>query len=309
MMHLPLQLMPGADTVNVADSTRAAIEGIAVELAKDPNRFLQDLAQDAIHFGLKVLAALAIYIIGAWIIKRVKKVLRRIFDRRETDAALASFVISLVSITLTIILIVLTISALGVNTTSLAALLAAGGVAIGMALSGTVQNFAGGILRPPFKPFKAGDFIEAQGYTGIVSAVSIVSTKLTTLDNRVVIIPNGALANGNINNYSHNPLRRVDWSVSVSYGTDAKACAEAIMEILKEDGRVLDSQTEGAADPFVALAQLADSSINYPVRAGVKSADYWGVFFDFNRRAYTELPRRGFSFPFPQLDVHVKKDA
>ena len=223
------------------DSARATIEKFAENLAANPQGTLESLLQDAIHFGIKLLLAILIYIVGAWLIRKVRKVLVRMFTRRGSDKALCSFVTSLVSISLTILLIILVIGTLGINTTSLAALLAAGGMAIGMALSGTVQNFVGGIMILVFKPFKAGDFIEAQGYSGTVNIVTIVSTTLTTVDNKEIIIPNGALFNGNINNYSRNPLRRVDWEVNVEYGTDAARCSEKLLELVRSDSRVLDS--------------------------------------------------------------------
>jgi len=289
-----------------ADSTKAEFEQFAQTLIEDPQTALQTLGQDAIDFGIKVLAALAIYIIGAWIIKRIKRWLKKVFTRRNTDKTIASFVSSLASITLTIILIILTISTLGVNTTSLAALLASGGLAIGMALSGTLQNFAGGIMILAFKPFKAGDYIEAQGYSGTVTSVSIVSTRLTTVDNRVVIIPNGSLFNGNINNYSDNPVRRLDWEFGVEYGTDAMKCKEALLNLLKEDERVLKAGfSPETADPVVVISSLADNAVKFTVRAWVKSGDYWDMLYDYNAKVYETLPREGIEFAFPQMDIHI----
>ena len=174
-----------------------------------------------------------------------------------------------------------------------------------MALSGTLQNFAGGLMIMAFKPFKAGDYIEALGYAGFVTEVTIVGTHLTTIDNRRVILPNGALSTGNIVNYSSFPLRRIDLPVSVEYGTDAAACKEKLLEIIREDERILDAGTPGAADPFVALQKLGDSSVGFIVRVWVKGTDYWPVSFDLNERIYTKLPQAGIKFPFPQLDVHV----
>ena len=293
------------ELVSKADSAKLALQQFTEQLTSDPSTALQSLGRTALQFGLKVLAALAIYIVGAWIIKRIKKGLRKMFERRKTDRAMASFISSFVSIALTVVLIIVVIGALGINTTSLASLLAAGGVAIGMALSGTMQNFAGGLMIMAFKPFKAGDFIEAQGYSGVVNEVTIVGTHLTTTDNRNVILPNGALSNGTIVNYNHYPMRRVDIPVSVEYGTDAAACKAKLLEIVKEDGRILDGSIPGAADPLVAVQKLADSSVDFLVRIWVKGPDYWSVQFDLNERIYTELPQAGFNFPFPQMDVHV----
>ena len=292
--------------ISKADSAKVAFRQFTEMLAADPGTALQNLGKQAVQFGLKVLAALVIYIIGAWIIKRVKRSMQRMFARKQTDKAMASFISSLVSIVLTVILIIITVSTLGVNTSSLAALLAAGGMAIGLALSGTLQNFAGGLMIMAFKPFKAGDYIEAQGYAGTVTEVTIVGTHLTTLDNRKVILPNGALSGGNIVNYSSFPLRRIDVTVSVEYGTPAEACKQRLTEIVREDPRFLDSSTPGAADPVIAIQKLDNSSVNFLIRAWDNTPDYWGALFDLNERIYTELPQAGIHFPFPQLDVHIR---
>ncbi len=306
------------------DSLRV-VQQEAVELLKtDPNAFWHSLGQSALNFGLKVLAALIIYIVGAWVIKRVKKAMERSFKRRKTEPTIASFTSSLVSITLTVLLIVITVSTLGVNTTSLAALLAAGGMAIGMALSGTVQNFAGGIMLLMFKPFKAGDYINACGYQGTVMEVNIVSTKLLTIDNRVVILPNGTLSNGTIDNFSAQPLRRIDLEVSVAFGTDVDTCVEAIQHILSEDERILTSKdmspastgptavkvpTHPVPDPFVALHHLNQNDITFIVRAWVRQEDYWDVYFMLQKRFYSELPEHGCNFAYPHCDVTILNDA
>ncbi|MBR6002429.1 MAG: mechanosensitive ion channel, partial [Bacteroidales bacterium] len=244
----------------------------------------------------------------AWLIKRIKRLVMKGFEKKGTEPTLVTFVSSFLTILLWTVLIVITITTLGVNTTSIAALLAAGGVALGMALSGTVQNFAGGVMLLVFKPFKVGDYIEAQGYAGFVKEVNIVSTKLTTTDNKTVILPNGALSNGNISNYFPSKLRRVDITVNVAYGASAEKVKEEILNIISADERILNAETPGADNPFVALKTLKDSSIEFVVRAWVNSPDYWPVYFNLTERIYTELPKReGISFPFPQLDVHIKE--
>ena len=293
------------DLVHPSDSAQVAWSRFKEMLAADPGTAMQQLGREALQFGLKVLLALVLYFDGAWVIKRIKHAMERYFQRKKTDRAMASFISSFVSIALTVLLIVVLVGTLGINTTSLAALRAAGGMALGMALSGTVQNFAGGLMLMIFKPFKAGDYIEAQGYAGVVTEVTIVGTHLTTIDNRRVVLPNGALSNGNIVNYSSFPLRRIDLPVSVEYGTDAAACKEKLLEIVREDARILDAETPGAADPFVAVQKLSESSVNFIIRAWVKGSDYWPAQFDLNERIYTELPQAGIKFPFPQLDVHV----
>ena len=293
--------------INVNDSIKAVTSNLISQVKEDPNTLLEDLLQSAIDFGLKLLAAIAIYIVGAWLIKRVKIWMGKIFAKRKTEATLSTFINSLVSITLTVLLIIVTIGALGVNTTSLAALLAAGGMAIGMALSGTVSNFAGGLMILVFKPFKAGDFISAQGYSGTVKEVSIVNTKMITPDNREIIIPNGALSNGNIDNYSAKPIRRLDFELNMAYGTDADKCIAAILKILQADARVLDAKTKGASDPMSAVSSLNDSTVTFLARVWVKAADYWPLKFDLNKELFTQLPKQGFTFEYPHMNVTLSK--
>ena len=289
------------DTLDLQKATEHLVEKIATTPA---DQLLSEFMDKAIAFGLKVLAALAIYLIGAWIIKKIKNIVHNIFIKRNTEHSIASFVESLVSITLTVFLVIFTISALGVNTTSLAALLAAGGMAIGMALSGTVQNFAGGIMLLVFKPFKAGDFIEAQGYSGTVTDVTIVSTKITTTDNRNIIIPNGALSNGSINNYSQNVFRRLEWLVDVEYGAPSDKVKSLLKKIVDEEKRIVYAPT-APANPTIALNALRDSSVQFVVRAWVKKEEYWDVLYDVNEKIYNEIPENGIQFPYPQLDVHI----
>ena len=277
-----------------------------VLLNTPPSELAGILGQQAIQLGLKVLAALVIWGLGAWVISLVRKAVRRSFRRRETEATVASFMDSLVAVVLWIILIVITISALGVNTTSIAALLAAGGMAIGMALGGTVQNFAGGVMLLVFKPFKVGDFIEAQGFSGTVEELNIVSTKLRTKDNREIILPNGALSNGNITNITKKEVRRVDIPVAVTYGSDADRVKEVILSLVNANPIFLDASVEGCADPMVALMELGDSGVRFEVRAWVKTANYWTARFWLTENIYTQLPKAGITFPFPQMDVHIK---
>ena len=308
------------------DSVKQAAGDIIRQIQTDPSTFWNELMRSAIDFGLRVLVALIIYVIGIYLIRWVKKLLDKAYAKRKTEKTLASFITSFVSISLTILLIVITVSTLGVDTTSLAALLAAGGMAIGMALSGTVQNFAGGIMLLAFKPFKAGDFIEAQGFSGSVVEVNITSTKILTTDNCVVVLPNGALSNGTIKNYTGRPLRRVEWLVSVGYGTDAEAFKQAVLDMLNANERILKADTNMAKlykemdiskyqlstvgykmkaipEPFVALKELNDSNITFVVRAWVRSTDYWDVYFGMEQLFYTELPKRGFSFAYPHVTV------
>ena len=271
-----------------------------------PKELVEEMVSSFIKFGFKVLIALLLYIIGAWLIRRFKRLIARAFTRRGADATLNSFIQSLVTAVLWIILIMIMVSTLGINTTSLAALLAAGGMALGMAMSGTVQNFAGGLILLAFKPFKAGDYIEAQGFAGVVKEINIVSTKITTVDNREVIIPNGALSNGVINNISKNAVRRIDLNFSLAYGCDAQATKEALMGIIAEEDSILDSTTPGAQDPSVVMSALKDSSVEFLIRVWVNTTDYREVLYRLTETVYTRMPAQGFPFPFPQLDIHLK---
>ena len=302
MRILNLLNTPPADSLN---QVQAEIAAVAQKIATTPtDELIGDFLEKLIYFGIKVLIALVIYMIGAWLIRKIKGMLKRIFERKGTDAAIASFTISIVSIALTVVLVVLTVGTLGIDTTSIAALLAGGGMAIGMALNGTVQNFAGGIMILIFKPFKSGDYIEAQGFSGTVAEVTITSTKLTTVDNRVIIIPNGILSNGTINNFSTRTIRRVDLTVDVEYGSSSDTVKEVLNSIIKDDARIL----KEPAEPFIALSALKDSSIQFTIRLWVSASDYWGVYFETIEKIYNELPKNGINFPFPQLDVNIKQN-
>ena len=307
-----LNILPSLDSLHRPDSLNAVQAEIAAVIDKVSNSSASELALElmdkAVSFGLKLLAAFLIYIAGAWIIKRIKNMLKRAFERRNADAAIASFVQSITSIVLTIVLIIITIGTVGIDTSSIAALLTGGGLAIGMALNGTMQNFAGGLMILIFKPFKAGDFIEAQGHSGTVSEVNITSTKLTTTDNRVIVIPNGILSNDVINNFSGRQMRRLDILVGVEYGSSSEETKELLLNIIKIDGRALTVEQGAPADPFVALNALNDSSVEFVVRVWVKADDYWPLKFYLNEKIYNELPKHGIQFPFPQLDVNIKNN-
>ena len=262
---------------------------------------LKQLISMGVELGKSILLAIAIYIAGKFIIKLINKVVRQMLERRGVDATIQSFLKSFVSILLNILLIITVISALGVNTTSFAALLASVGVAAGMALSGNLQNLAGGLIILLFKPFKVGDFIEAQGTMGTVKEIQIIHTILMTVDNKEIFLPNGSLSSGSITNYNKMGTRRVDFTVSVEYGTDVEKVLNALKSIAVSDERILKDPA-----PFYALSALADSSVNFTFRVWVNSADYWGVYFDVNKRIYEDFNRIGISFPFPQLQIHQK---
>ena len=286
-----------------ADTIKIVAENMAAEFKNNPETALQAMSDKFLDFGMKVLAAFAIYIIGAWCIKKIRSALRVLMAKRKIEQSLSSFILSFVTIAMYLVLIIIAISALGVNTTSLAALLAAGGVAIGAALSGTVQNFAGGLMLMVFKPFKSGDYISVQDYYGTVADVSIFNTRIITPDNREITIPNGTLSNSNIDNWSSKPVRRIEWKISVEYGSDADLFFTTAKEILSRDERILDSSFPGASDVFAGLSSLNDSNITFVLRVWVESADYWDVYFDNLKALYTELPKMGFRFAYPHVDI------
>ncbi|MFI3316799.1 MAG: mechanosensitive ion channel domain-containing protein [Rikenellaceae bacterium] len=260
------------------------------------------IVQGAISVGLKILMAVAFYIACRWIIKRLVNILSKMMNKQSVEISLAKFVISLVSISLNLIVILTTISILGINTTSFLAIFASAGLAVGMALSGTLQNFAGGVLILFLKPFKVGDFIEAQGFSGSVKEISLFSTLLNTLDNKMVIIPNGSLSTSPINNYSKESTRRVEWTFGVAYGTDFSRAKGVIEDILSKHELVL--QDQGL---FIVLSALADSSVNITVKVWCESCNYATLLFDINEKVYNRFNAEGIEFPFPQMDVHLSK--
>lgn len=264
---------------------------------------LQQLIDWGVSAGGRIIGAVLIFIVGRFLISFLNKMVARLLAKRRIDASIQSFVKSLVNILLTILLIVAVISKLGVETTSFAALLASAGVAIGMALSGKLQNFAGGLIVLLLRPYKVGDLIESQGVTGTVREIQIFHTILVTGDNKVIYIPNGALSSGTVTNYSRESTRRVEWVIGVEYGENYDKVEETTRRIIAEDQRILTDP-----EPFVALHALDASSVNVIIRVWVKSEDYWGVYFDMNKTIYSVFNKEGIGFPFPQLTVHQAKD-
>ncbi|MBD5178341.1 MAG: mechanosensitive ion channel [Bacteroidales bacterium] len=263
------------------------------------NDFLSIVADKAVNFAIHLVVAIVVFYIGRFLVRKLNAFVQSILRKRNVDPSIATFVQSASEIVLYFVLIIAVVGILGLETSSFVALFASAGVAIGMAMSGTLQNFAGGVLILTLRPYNVGDYIEAQGFAGTVKAIQMFSTLITTADNKTIIIPNGPLSNGSVNNYSRQEERRVDWTVSLAYGTDFDKAKAAILDVLAGDERIVRT-------PDVFLAELADSSINFTVRAWVKAADYWPVFFSINEQIYKTLPERGLEFPFPQLDVHVQ---
>ena len=265
--------------------------------------YLEGLITKGLNFcveaGKSIIIAVIIYIVGKALIMLINRMMEKMLSRRQVDPTIQTFLKSLVNILLMALLIISVVSALGVNTTSFAALLASAGVAVGMALSGNLQNLAGGIVVLLFRPFKVGDYIEAQGVGGSVQEIQIFHTILNTPDNKKIYLPNGSLSSGNIVNYSKEPTRRVDFTISIDYGESIDKVREVLKEIITNDQRVLTTP-----QPVIALNALADSSVNIALRVWVKSEDYWAVYWETNEKIYNEFNRRGINFPFPQLTVH-----
>ena len=284
------------------DSTVMAITETVQTLKDTPiSEWLPQLVkQYLVPLGIKILVAIFVLIIGRWVIKLVKNWMARGLMSKHGDPTVHKFLSNLISVVLNFILIILIIGILGVNTSSLVALLASAGLAIGMALSGTLQNFAGGIVIILFRPFKVGDFISAQGQEGIVKEIQIFNTIVLSMDNKVIHIPNGILSTGVMTIFTKEDTRRVDWTVSISYGDDYDVAKATLLKLCDEDPRILKEPV-----PFVEIALLNDSSVDIKVRAWVKSADYWPVFFGMNEKVYKTLPEKGLHFPFPQVQVHV----
>ena len=270
---------------------------------EDMNKY-SDMALEYVYqYGPKLIGAILVWIIGGIVVKSLTNGFDRIMEKRDTDASLRPFLKSLIGTLLKVMLIISVMSMLGIEMTSFIAILGAAGLAVGMALSGTLQNFAGGVMILLFKPFKVGDLIDAQGYLGIVNEIQIFNTILKTLDNKTIIIPNGGLSNSSMINYSTEDTRRVDWTFGIGYGDDVDKTKLVIMGLIKADARIKNDPEV----PFVAVSELADSSVNFAVRVWVNAEDYWGVFFDMNENVYKTFGKEGLNIPYPQMDVHVQK--
>ena len=292
-----------SETIQDTTAVNSMVDGVR-KLATTPvSDWLPDLVKEyLVPFGIKLVAAIVVLILGRWVIKWVKKGLTRMLLRRNADPSLNSFVMSLISVLLTFFLIMAIVGILGINTSSLVALLASAGLAIGMALSGTLQNFAGGVMIMLFKPFKVGDFIAAQGYEGRVNSIQIFNTHILTPDNKTVILPNGALSTGPVTNFNKETDRRVDWLFSISYGDDYDQAKAVLQRLCDADPRILKEP-----QPVIELIKMGDNSIDITVRARVKPEDYWAVYFKMNELVYKTFPQEGLHFPFPQVDVHLKQ--
>lgn len=254
----------------------------------------------ATKYGLKLISIIVVLIIGFWVISMIMRAISKAMEKQEVDPSLAPFIKSLIGTLLKVMLIISAVGMAGVEMTSFIAILGAAGLAVGMALSGTLQNFAGGVMILFFKPFKVGNYIEAQGYSGTVNQIQIFNTILKTPDNKTIIIPNGGLSTGSMINYSTEPKRRVDWTIGIGYGDDTEKARSVMKTMLDNDERILQDP-----EPFIAVSALGDSSVNFTVRVWVDASDYWPVFFAFNENVYKTFGKEGLNIPFPQMDVHV----
>ncbi|PCI21667.1 MAG: mechanosensitive ion channel protein [Piscirickettsiaceae bacterium] len=261
---------------------------------------LNQLNELLTDYGLKVIAALAIFIIGKIIAKMVRSGIAKTMGKAGSDPILISFTTNIIYAGLLAFIIIASLGQLGIQTTSFIAILGAAGLAIGLALQGSLSNFAAGVLMIIFRPFKQGDFIEGAGVAGIVEEVHIFNTILRTGDNKTIIIPNDSLMNGNITNYSTKPTRRLDLVVGIGYDDDIKKAKAVLNELMDEDERILKDPA-----PLLGLLELADSSVNFAVRPWVKSADYWGVHFDLLEKIKLRFDDEGISIPYPQQDIHL----
>lgn len=264
------------------------------------NEYSSYLIDLLLKYAPQFVLALFVLIVGLWLIKVINRTFGRVLEKRDISPSLRTFLGSLIGITLKILLLISVLTMVGIEMTSFIAILAAAGLAVGMALSGTLQNFAGGVMILLFKPFKVGDYIEAQGHAGSVSEIQIFNTILKTPDNRTIIIPNGGLATSSMVNYSTEAKRRVDFTFGIGYNDDIDKARKLILSIIEADDRI-----EKEPAPFVAVAELADSSVNFAVRVWCEAGNYWAIYFDMHEKVKKLFDKEGVSIPFPQTDVHL----
>lgn len=269
----------------------------------DWNSLIERMTDWSIEIGKSILGAILIYIVGRFIIKQINRLVSKVLEKRKLEISVQTFLKSLLSLLLNLILAFAIIAKLGVETTSFAAILASAGVAIGMALSGNLSNFAGGLIILVFKPFKVGDYIDGQNASGTVKEIQIFHTILSTVDNKIIYVPNGSLSSNAIVNYSKQETRRAEWVFGVEYGEDFERVKAVLERIIAADERILQTPA-----PFIGLGSLSASSVDVKVRVWTKSSDYWDVVFDMNRVVYETFNKEGIGFPFPQLTVHQAND-
>ena len=253
-------------------------------------------------YGIRIVAAVAILVIGRWIAKGLCNVVGRMMTKSKVDQTLNRFVVSLSYVALLVFVVIAALNQLGIQTASFIAVLGAAGLAVGLALQGSLANFAAGVLMIIFRPIKAGDYIEGGGSAGTVEEIQIFTTKLVTPDNKTVIVPNSKMLNDNIVNYSAKDSRRVDFKFGIGYGDDIDKAKEVIWQIIKKDNRVM-----ADPNPLVVVSELAESSVNITVRVWTQKGDYWGFYFDTVEAVKKAFDAENISIPFPQMDVHFRE--
>ena len=276
-------------------------DNLSLFSASDIERYINEYA---IPWGINIAMAIAIYVIGRIVVGFILSIFRRVMAKSKYDAMLVDFLEAIISAILMLFVIVASLDQLGVDTTSLVAILGAAGLAIGLSLQDSLKNFAAGVMLLVFKPFKSGDFVEAGGTAGTVNKIGIFTSTMTTPDNKEIIVPNGAIYSGTITNFSAKETRRVDMVVGIGYDAELLKAKQVLQEMVEADPRILQEPA-----PTIAVAELADSSVNFVVRPWVQSADFWGVKFDFTEAVKLRFDKEGISIPFPQMDVHLHKDA
>ena len=287
---------------SVTDMIDSAAEATN-EAAKEVNqfvKFVQDNIPTIIGFGIKVILALVFFFLGGKVIKWVRKIVNRSFERTHVDAAVVQFVDSMIKFGLYALLIFMIATNFGIESSSIAALIASAGVAIGLAVQGSLSNFAGGVLILLLKPFRTGDYIVAQGQEGSVKEINLFNTVLATPDNKTIIIPNGSMSNSIVNNVTDSGTRRIEWTFGIAYGDDYDRARQVLQGLIDADERIFKTPAS-----LIALSNLADSAVQIVVRAWVKADDYWSVFYDMNEKVYKVFPEHGLTIPFNQLDVNI----
>ena len=294
-----------AQNLIVPDSVQKARFAEAVNRMTDVE-FVKNIWVDMLNWlvwtGIKTIISLAIFYAARWLLHKVLKVVDTVMTRREVEVSLHSFLLTAVKVLGYVLIVLIIVSVLGFNSSSFLAVLASMGLAIGMALSGTLQNFAGGVMILVLRPYRVGDFIEAEGVSGTVSNITLFNTVVLTGDKKTIYIPNNTISTSIINNYSTSTTRRCSWKISVAYGDDYDQIREAMLSIIQRDGRALNDPA-----PYIRIDSLADSAVVIEARAWVKNENYWGLYDSVTEAFYKELPEHGANFPFPQLDVHITK--
>ena len=307
MLHFLQTETPLKDAIVPDSVQKAQLVEMINKISKineiDYHQFLNDMLQEAGWILLKIVLAFAIYCVGRLLMRWILRIMDKAFSRHDVEVSLRSFLRSIVKVLMLIMIFLAIIQTLGVNTSSFLAIFASAGLAIGMALSGTLQNFAGGVILLLLRPYKVGDYIEAMGQSGTVESIGLFSTCLKTPDQQTIYVPNGSISTSIIDNYSQSETRRVDWTLSISYGDDVEVARREILAMLNSDERVL-KQPEAV----VYVKTLNSSSVDLTIRAWAKNEDYWSLLFDINEKMYKELPSKGINFPFPQMDIHVKQN-